>query len=44
MISLTVLLKNLTQGTHTFDIRVDAYSEVAYVGAISTSIETFYLD
>lgn len=44
MVSLTVLVKNLTQGTHTFDIRVDAYSEVAYVGAVSTSIETFYLD
>ena len=44
LITMSVLLENLTAGTHTFDIRVDAYSEVAYVGAVSTSIETFYLN
>ena len=41
---LSVLVKGLSAGTHSFDVRVDAYSEVAYVGAISSCVETFYLD
>jgi hypothetical protein len=43
-VMLTVLVKGLAAGTHSYDIRINANSEVAYVGAISTSIETFYLD